>query len=169
MSMQDIRRLDGATYPDTGYYQFQTAIIEHLSKRKEYTFVWKGFPASNVIYNPVPDFIIDNNFDNIEIATSPFIEHLATADRVICDYPSTGFYESVAAGVPAMSLYHEAYRVRQSALDYFGRMFKRYSSASEATKHIDEFLNDKPESYTTHLDTGNNSLLRILELALKKE
>lgn len=161
------RRLDGASYPDCGYYRFQMSMIEHLSKKKDYTFVWKGLPSSDVNCNPIPDYIRDNKFDNIEIAANPFVEHLAIADRVICDYPSTGFYEAVAAGVPIISIYDEAYKVRKSAIDYFGDMLKKYSSAAEAINYIDEFLNDDPAHYTITFDTGNNSLLQILELAKK--
>lgn len=168
MLMGDTRRLDGATYPDTWYYEFQKSLIEYFSRKREYTFVWKGLPVSDAIYNPIPNFISDNNFSNIEIATNPFVEHLLSADRVICDYPSTGFYESVVAGVPTMCLYHRAFKVRKSAVDYFGSLLKLYSDIPEAIKHIDEFLDSDPELYKTTIEMGKESVLHILETIAEK-
>jgi hypothetical protein len=154
---------DCAHYPDTWYYELQRALIKYFSTRKEYTFVWKGLPTSDAIYSPIPDFIRDNNFQNIEIATTPFTRHLLTADRVICDYPSTGFYESVIAGIPTISLYHRVLKVRKSAVEYFGRLLVPFSDTPEAVKLIDEFLAADPERYKTAFDTEGPGVLDILE------
>ena len=159
----DARIMEGASYPDTWYYEFQKAVINYFSTRTEYTFVWKGLPQADQIYNPIPNFIRDNNFGNIEIATNPFVEHLLSADSVICDYPSTGFYESVVAGVPTMSLYHKALIVRKSAVEYFGNLLKPFSNIPEAIDHIDEFLNGDPELYKTTIEMEGRSVLDILE------
>lgn len=159
----DHRRIDGQMYPDTWYYKFQKAIIEYFSTKKEYSFVWKGLPASDSIYNPIQDFIRDNKYTNIKIATNPFSEHLISAHRVICDFPSTGFYESVVAGVPTISLYHKALIVRESAVVYFGNLLKQFTDFSEAIKHVDEFLNSDPDIYTMSIDLEEGSLLDILE------
>lgn len=168
LMMWDFRRMDGASYPDAWYYEFQKSLIEYFSTRREYIFVWKGLPPSDAIYNPIPNFIRDNNFSNIAVATNFFPQHLLSADRVICDYPSTGFYESIIAGVPTMSLYHSALIVRKSAIDYFGNLLKPFSDATEATRHIDEFLNSDPEAYKMTLDVEDNHILDILEEAGRK-
>jgi hypothetical protein len=166
--MWDARIMEGDPNSATWYYKFQKSLIEYFSTRGEYTFVWKGLPQSDQIYNPIPNFIRDNNFSNIEIATNPFTEHLLTADRVICDCPSTGFYESVVAGVPTMSLYHEALIVRKSAVEYFGNLLKPFSNIPEAINHIDEFLNSDPELYKTTIEMEDKSILDILEEIGKK-
>lgn len=93
----DQYRLDGAMYPATWYHEFQKSLLRYLASRTEYTFIWKGFPQYKAMYNPIPDFIRDSHFSNIEIATNAFTEHLLSADRVICDFPSTGFYEAIVA------------------------------------------------------------------------
>jgi hypothetical protein len=157
----DIRKFGG--YPDTWYYKFQKSLVEYFSAKRGYTFVWKGLPASDAIYNPIPNFIQDNNFSNIEIATTQFIEHLRSADRVICDLPSTGFYESVVAGVPTMSLYDKTFKLRRSAVEYFGNLLKLYSDIPEAIKYIDEFLNSDPKLYKTTIDMEDRSIVEILE------
>lgn len=147
----------------TRYYKFQKSLLEHFSKKREYMFVWKGLLGPDAVYNPIPDFIRDNHFSNIAIATNPFIAHLRSADRVICDLASTGFYESVVAGVPTMSLYHKAFKARKSAVEHFGDLLKLYSDIPEAINHIDEFLNSDPESYKTTIDMGDKSIIEILE------
>ena len=166
----DGRQLEGGgyCYPETKYYKFQKSLIEYFSTKKKYTFVWKGLPASDAIYNPIPNFIRDSNFSNIEIATNPFTEHLLTVDRVICDCPSTGFYESIVAGVPTMSLYQQALIARKSAVDYFGNLLKLHSDIPEAIKHVDEFLNSDPELYKTTIEMEDKSILDILEEIGKK-
>jgi len=157
------RRFDGQMYPDTWYYKFQKALVEYFASRKEHNFVWKGLSASEVVYNPIPDFIKDGNFTNIEIATDPFIRHLPSADRVICDYPSTGFYESIVAGIPTISLYPRALKVRKSAIEYFGKLLAPFSDFPEAIVHVDEFLKSDPEQYRVTLDMEGEDILDILE------
>lgn len=159
----DTRRIEGEPSTDTWYYQFQKSLIEYFATREDYTFVWKGLPQAEQIYNPIPDFIRDNRFSNIEIATNPFREHLLTADRVICDSPSTGFYESIIAGVPVMSLYHTSSIVRPGAVEYFRKLLKLYSDVPEAIKQIDDFLNSDPEQYKMSIDMEEGSLFDIIE------
>jgi hypothetical protein len=159
----DQYRLDGAYYPATWYYEFWKSLLQYLASRTEYTFVWKCFPQYEAMYNPIPDYIRDSHFSNIEIATNPFTEHLLTADKVICDFPSTGFYEAIIAGVPSMSLYYRNLKVRESALNYFGRLLQPFSDVPEAIKHIEEFLNSPPEQYRTTIEMEESSFLAVLE------
>jgi hypothetical protein len=164
----DRRTLERNIYLDIWYYRFQKSLLEYFSTRPEYTFVWKGLPQSDAVHNPIPDFIADSNFTNIEISTMPFIHHLLSVDRVICDFPSTGFYESVVAGVPTMSLYHKASKVRTTAVEYFGNLLKPFTDIPEAISHIDEFLNSDPELYKTTFDMGHEQIINILEKIAEK-
>jgi len=159
----DGRRIDGVHYPDVWYYTFQKELLEYFSTKQDYTFVWKGLPVSDRIYNPIPDFIHHKKFDNIEIAQNRFTDCLPLADGVVCDFPSTGFYESVVAGVPTMSLYYEESNIRKTALTYFGDLLKPYCDISEAIANIEEFLKGDPESYTMAIDTDDISIVEILQ------
>jgi len=168
MLLGDKRRLQNLRYADNWYYKFQKSLIEYFATKTQYTFVWKGLPVSDAILNPIPNFIRDSQFSNIEIATNSFVEHLSTAEAVICDYPSTGFYESSVAGLPTMSLYLRSFKVRDSAIEQFGHMLRPFSDIPEAIDHIEEFLNGDPELYKASLDTGNDSILHILEKIAEK-
>lgn len=158
----DLGRIDEAMYSATWYYKFQKALIEHFSTKKEFDFIWKGLPTSENLYNPIPDFIEENKFNNIKIATDSFANHLITADRVIADFPSTGFYEAVIAGVPTMSLYHRNFKVRTSALEFFGQLVQPFSNISEALEKIDKFLESDLKLYCTSIPLGSGAI-KILE------
>ena len=158
----DHQRIDTIGYFDAWYYKFQKALIEHFATLKEFEFIWKGLPASDSIYNPIPNFINDNQFENIEVATDYFGSHLIAADRVIADFPSTGFYEAVVAGVPAMSLYHKDFKVRKSAIEFFGLQVPPFSGIPEALEKIDKFLESDPKLYCTSIPLTNNAL-KVLE------
>jgi hypothetical protein len=160
--MWDHRRIGHNIYSDTMYYTLQKALIELFATKKEFDFVWKGLPASDAVYNPIPDFIKDNQFENIEVATDYFGSHLISADRVIADTPSTGFYEAVIAGVPAMSLYHRNFKVRKSAIEFFGHQVQPFSDIPEALEKIDRFLENDPKLYCRYIPLTNNAL-KILE------
>ncbi len=158
----DARRLDDR-YQETWYFRFQQTILEYFAKRTEYSFIWKGLPQSESIDNPVPDFISGKGFKNIEVATVLFVNCLSSADRVICDYPSTGFYEAVAAGIPTMSLYHEAFTLNKSSVEYYGNLLKPFEDTSTAINHIEEFLDGDPEFYQKKIDIGDKSIIDVLE------
>ena len=160
--LSDHRRITNNLYPDAWYYTLQKALIELFATKKEFEFVWKGLPSSDAVYNPIPDFIKDRQFTNIEVATDYFGSHLVSADRVIADFPSTGFYEAVIAGVPAMSLYHKNFKVRKSAIEFFGHLVQPFSDIPEALEKIDRFLESDPKLYCTSIPLSND-VIKVLE------
>ena len=147
----------------TQYYKFQRSLLEYFSKKEEYTFIWKALFESEPIYNPIPNLIQDNKINNVKIATDPFQNYLPTANKVIFDYPSTGMYESVVAGVPTMCLCSDTLKMRQSGIDEFKNIVKIYSNIEEAITHIEQFLSGDPEQYKVSLKLGNRSLINIIE------
>lgn len=147
----------------TRYYKFQRSLLEYFSKKEDYAFIWKALFESEPIYNPIPDLIQDNKINNVRTATDPFQNYLPTANKVIFDYPSTGMYESVVAGVPTMCLCSDTLKVRESGLDEFKNIIKIYSNIEEAINYIEQFLSDDPEQYKASLKLGNRSLIDIVE------
>lgn len=159
----DNRGTEDGEYPDTWLYSLQKTLVRYFATRTDYSFIFEAMPASDLLYNPIPDFINDNKFSNVLYSTKPFASWLHSVDRVICDCPSTGLYESIAAGVPVMSLYHTSWTYRQSALDCFGQVLKPFSTISEAITQVNGFLNDSPGKYIMNLGTSKDSLLDIVE------
>ena len=147
----------------TKYYKFQKALLEYFSEKKDYTFIWKGLSQSEPIYNPIPDLIIDKNITNVRVETKPFKKYLPYANKVICDYPSTGMYESIIAGVPTICLCSDKLNVRKTGIELFENVIKFYHNVDEAIGYIDEFVSTDSEKYTAHLETSDNNLIDIIE------
>ena len=162
MLFWDTRYLNAPFYPDTWYYEFQKKLIEFFATKKDFIFVWKGLPVADAIWNPIPNFIRDKNFDNIEISTIPFQNHLLWVDRLIIDFPSTGLYEAIIAGIPTLALYYETCKVRSSVSDIFGAILQKFSSDKEAIEKIDNFLYSDPNNFVTEMPIPENNIFDTL-------
>lgn len=159
----NFQRQEGAGYPDAWYYLFQKKLLEYFSSRREFNFVWKGLPSGDRAFNPLIDFIRESNFSNVKIATDLLQNHLASADRVICDFISSGFYESVVAGVPTICLYRDTNHLRVLTKEYFGHMLEEFSEAEDAIEIIDRFLVADPSKYQMDIKLDQTSIISILE------
>jgi len=148
----------------TRYYKFQKSLLEYFSEIDDYTFIWKGLFASELLYNPIPKLIKDMDIKNVKVETEPFKKYIPYANKVVCDYPSTGMYESIIAGVPTMCLCSDKLNVRKSGIDLFEKVIKFYSNVDEAIDYIDEFVSADSKKYTAHLNTCDKNLIDIIEL-----
>lgn len=147
----------------TAYYKFQKRILSHLASRKEHTFIWKGLPAVESFNNPVPQMIADEKISNVIFESKPFVDYLKNAHRVILDYPSTGMYESIYAGISTMSLCDTNWKYRLSAVEKFSHNISFFSNADEAVVRIDEFLDTSPETYVSDFEQSDLKLITIIE------
>ena len=161
----DALRIDADIHlSPTKYYKFQKALLEYFSEKKDYTFIWKGLFQSEPIYNPIPALIKDEKITNIRIETEQFKKYIPHANKVVCDYPSTGMYESVIAGVPTMCLCSDKFNARKSGIKHFENVIKIHHNVDEAIGYIDEFISSDSEKYTAHLETSDKNLTDIIEL-----
>ncbi|PWB52454.1 MAG: hypothetical protein C3F06_07820 [Candidatus Methanoperedenaceae archaeon] len=160
----DLLRIDVDIHlSPTRYYKFQKLLLEYFSERKDFTFIWKALFSSDSLYNPIPDLIKDKNIKNVRVESKSFNKYLRYAYKVILDYPSTGMYESVIAGVPTMCLCSDALHVRKSAIEVFKNIVKIYLNPDEAIAHIDEFINADSEQYKMSIKTCDPNLIDIIE------
>lgn len=134
-------------YTDTWYYDFQKALVDYFSTREDYAFIYKDLPPAHTICNPIPDYIMDKGYENIDVVTGSFKKYLLTVDRMICDYPSTGFFESVVADVPTLVVYHKSLKLRETGLSKFGEILQPFSTKHDAVEKIKEFLDYKIKVY----------------------
>ena len=147
----------------TKYYKFQKSILDNFAQKDDYTFIWKGLFSSERLYNPISNLIKDAGIENVKTETGHFKKYLPYANKVICDYPSTGMYESIIAGVPTMCLCSDELSVRKSGIQLFENVIKFYHNVDEAIEHIDEFINTDPEQYAASLEICDNKLIDIIE------
>jgi len=153
-----------ARIPDTWYFSWHKKLIKYFGSRKDFDFIWKGIPASNEIYDPIPNIINDRGYKNIKYATEPFIKWIKRADLVLFDYPSTALYEAAVSGLPVMSLYFAPFNVvRESALKLFGRSLQPFSSFDEGITKIDDFLNSNSDEFIVLIPYSKTSILKTLD------
>lgn len=147
----------------TSYYKFQKALLNHFSTKVDYMFIWKGLFVSDQIYNPIPEIVEDMNINNIRFETEPFVNYMLHANKVIFDYPSTGLYESVIAGIKPLCLYSSSLSVRKNEVEMFNQMIKKYESISEAIEHIDNYIECAQINGEVALNIENDGVLDIIE------
>ena len=152
----------GIIFPLAYYYEFQKHVIEIFGKRNEFDFIYKNAPAQKWADASIIPHIKERNFKNISIETKHFVECLRFADRVILDYPSTGFFEAARAGIPVMSLYSELSEIWSPYKKYFGKSLQEFSTIGDAINKIDMFLNDEPGDYICDLPLSNEEILEDL-------
>jgi len=152
------------SYSVTWHYKFQKKLIEHFAKRSEFDFIWKGAPAYDNIYSPIPQLISESGFTNVEVSTLPLTKCLAWADRVINDFLSSCVYETTSGGVPMLALRYRGFEPRDKrVLDIFGNTVTDFNTTDEAIEKIDKFLSADPKGFTIDLPLDNNDMLCVLK------
>lgn len=147
----------------TAYYMFQKRILSHFATKKQYHFIWKGLPAVEPLHNPIPKMISDGKISNVIFESKPFVSYLKYPCRVIFDYPSTGMYESIFAGVPTISLCDTRWKCRSSAIENFRSLLCFFDGIEEAIVRIDQFLDSFSESYVFDCEHIDVELIDIIE------
>ena len=111
----------------------------------------------------------ENNYDNIEFSSGPILDYIVSADYSIIDYPSTPIYEVVASGVPALALYHESFRMRNSAKALFGDILAQFSTTEESIGKIGKFLRSNPDRFVVNIDVPEDKSFEIIERHAKNK
>ncbi len=144
-------RFNTFIYPIAWYFEFQKKLVELFDQRQDFHFLFKHSLAQKWAEESIIPYIHDRAFGNIEIVDKPSYHYLDRADRVILDYPSTGFFEAAAAGIPVMAFYWDHFVEWKPSVDYFGRCLQPFSTPNEALQKIAMFLDDDPKKYITDL------------------
>lgn len=160
----DCTRLSGSRYEDVWYYRWQCALLKLFASRKDFHFIWKGIPAANTIYDPIPNIINDRRYKNIRYATESFVKWIKRADLVLLDFPSTALYEAAVARLPVMSLYHTSFiTVRESAAKLFGNSLQPFSNIREGLDKVAEFLNSNPDEFVASIPYSKTSIVDTIK------
>ena len=150
--------------PNTWYFSWHKELINYFGSRKDFNFIWKGIPASNETYDPIPNLINDRKYINIKYATDPFIKFIKRADLVLLDYSSTALYEAAVSGLPVMSLFFAPFNiVREPALKLFGKSLEPFNNFDEGIAKIDDFLNSNPNEFIVSIPRSEKSIADFLK------
>lgn len=135
----DSRYLNNAWYPDPWYFGLQAAIVDALAPHERFNVVVKLFPATECDASPLSDYVADKRAPNLMVSRAPFSDWIPRAERVVADMASTGLYEVLVAGRPAMGLLWRNHRARPGAITALGDALKPFSTHEEAAAEVDRF------------------------------
>ena len=159
-----------ARVPDTWYFSWHKELVKFFDSRKDFNFIWKGIPASNEIYDPIPNLINDRGYKNIKYATESFAKWIKKADLILLDYPSTALYEAAVSGLPVMSLYFAPFNVvRESAIELFGKSLQAFCNFTEGIAKIDDFLNSNSDDFIVSIPHSETPVVETLKHILNQE
>ena len=82
---------------------------------------------------------------------------------MICDLPSTGFFECAISGLPVITFDEiDNNYIQEEAFSFLGNSLKSFTTLDEKLKIVENFLNDNPENYIVNLSKDNDSVIRTL-------
>ncbi len=123
------------------YVKWHLALSDFMAQQKKWHFIWKGLFQPNQEFDLMDDYIKQNKYDNVSFQSGDLSQWLSVASRVVCDSPSTAYFEAMLSGVPVLSLYRpQDQRLRANAIKTYGVTLAPYSSIDEGLKKVREFL-----------------------------
>lgn len=160
-------------YPMTWYYEHQVKLLSYLATRTEYEIIYKHADGQNWADRSIIAWLRDYNAPNIRIVQGIFPDFIGEADRVLFDYPSTGFFESAVNGVPVLALHHETMKILPRMRTAFGYSLQMFQTSEEAVEKIGGFLNRPGWEFCPKLalasGSGYEQLKEILAASIHPE
>jgi len=150
--------------PDTWYFSWHKELIKLFSSRDDFNFIWKAIPASNELYDPIPDLINEQGYKNIKYATESFVKWIKKTDLVLLDFPSTALYEAAVSGLPVMSLFFAPFSVvRESAVELFGKSLQPFNDFDDGIVRIGKYLDSNPDEFIVSIPSSETSVVETLK------
>lgn len=143
------------------YFAFLRQLLAYFAERQDKFFIFKYRFGQHFMHKVMISYIVSQGYTNIILESRPLIDCFNLAQRLILDYPSSGLFESAAAGIPVLALYKSSFRMWDEALRFFGHSLKPFSDAAEAIRHIDDFLNTDSEKYKVNLPLKESNIIPL--------
>jgi hypothetical protein len=138
----------GDYFEDAWYHRWHLLLLDAMASHPDLRFVWKGLPASDQAYDPMPAIITARNLPNVEYVAEPFRRVLQRAGRVIVDFPSTALYETVHSACPVLGLVFPRFAdLRPSAATLFAPILREAHNEAEALAAVEAFLADDEDRW----------------------
>ena len=135
------QRVGYPTFPATWHFaRLHMPLLRWMATRPEH-FTWKA-PEAEHEYNPVGEVIARERWSNIHLSTARMRDVLPTAHRVIVEGPFTVLMDALLAGLPVLGLSHSTWTVRPGAKAYFGCILQSFTTAEDAIRLVQQFLED---------------------------
>ena len=143
--------------------RWHKALLKYFSGRTDLNFIWKDPFYNNNYDDSVFKTINNKNYKNINYENCKLEKVLPLVSRVICDIPSTGFFESIIAGYPVITFSEiDNNNIQENAYSFLGNSLKSFSTIDDKLSIIENFLNDSPEKYFVNLPKDESSVIEVL-------
>jgi len=137
------------------YFKWHNALIEYFSARKDCHFIWKSLPQGYDRGDTIQEILDDKDSRNIEFSSCRLADCFTKVDKVICDIPSTAFFECIFAGLPTVALYvPKDQDIQNKAHIDYKKSIQPYANIKEGLKAVEEFLNSDPQEYIVPQSRG---------------
>jgi hypothetical protein len=156
------RYLNSPWYGDGWYYGLCREIVDVLARHPEVFSVVKLFPGDGNLRNPIDLYVEDLRLDHVVSSRAPLRAWIPWADRIVFDFPSTGLYETAAAGVPYLALLYTHHRHRPEAVERLAPAAVRFSEPAEAARAVEAFVTS-PTVTAPRLYPEGEEILTTLE------
>ena len=151
------------------YFKWHSFLMDYFSSRNDFVFVWKSLVQRHGRGDTISQMMKDRAPENVIYSNTNIQEWFLSADWVICDIPSTAFFECVFAGLPVLSLYRpEDQHLRESACRSYASSLRPYSNVKEGVRAVEDFLNSDPRKYIVPHDPVEVLVPEILKTHLRK-
>ncbi|HLF18612.1 MAG TPA: hypothetical protein VI749_06960 [Candidatus Omnitrophota bacterium] len=146
------------------FVQWHKALAEYFSKRKDIFFIWKALIQPGQSVDLMAEIIRKNNYENIQFDSHKVTKWFPYIDRVLCDIPSTVFFEAIYGHKPVLALYRPQYQIlRENAKNGYGSSLRAMNDYAEGVKMVEEFLDGPREKYIVPYKLPNVFVPEILE------
>ena len=146
-----LMKFNSLIYPMTWYFEHQKQLLRFFGARKDFHFVYKHSEHQIWAEESILPWLRNQKFENITVESKVFCKYLDQADGIILDGPTTVLFESSAAGLPVINLYHETIKPWPAMAQVFGKCLSSFKNFEEAAAKVDLFLKSNPDDYKVHL------------------
>ena len=147
-------------------YRWHRMLLNYFKRRQDNKFIWKAYLQPVFNYDPIEYSIKSLKLDNLIFCNNKLIEWFPKVDKVICDVPSTSYYQACFSGKPVLTFYnHNEMTIRPNLIDELGNSLHKFISNEDSINKIEKFLDSESESYVVKLSKltrNNKSIIETL-------
>ena len=150
--------------------EWHNILLEYFSSIDELEFIWKDNPYNENFDYSIQNKISDNKYSNIFYDNGKLTSILPFVDKVICDVPSTGFFEIAMSGYPVLTFKHKhanRNNLQKNANIFLGNSLIEVESIDEKLKAISDFLKGDPKKYVIDFNVDDFNLIEFLNKKIK--
>ena len=143
--------------------RWHNALLEYFSTRSDFNFIWKDNAYFENFDDSIFKTINNKNYKNVIYENRKLERVLPIVSKVICDLPSTGFFECIMSGYPSITFSEiDNNNIQEGAFSFLGNSLKSYSTIDEKLKIVVRFLDDNPDKYFVKIPEEKSLVLEVL-------